>query len=120
MWFHPRSAVISERSVALPANLQLLALLLALNVADVVLTHVNLTLGIAVEANPILRLMLEHSGWTGLYLFKVAGPVLLSLLILRLPVLTGARWFGCFLSLLCLISLSGVCSGVFVIATVLF
>jgi hypothetical protein len=115
-----RAAVIDQRPTNIPANLHLLALLLALNLADVVLTHINITLGISFEANPILGSMLESFGWPSLYLFKVVGPVVLSLGLIRFASLMEARWFSGFLCLLCLLSLSGVCSGLFVIASVLY
>ncbi|MEZ5277234.1 MAG: DUF5658 family protein [Opitutaceae bacterium] len=115
-----RAAVIGPRPATIPVNLQLLALLLALNLADVLLTHINVTLGLSFEANPILGSMLENYGWPSLYLFKVVGPVVLSLTLVRFASLMTARWFSGFLCLLCLLSLSGVCSGVFVIACILY
>jgi hypothetical protein len=120
MALSPRAATLPSPAPAIPVNVHLLALLLALNLTDVVLTHINLTLGLSVEANPVLRSMLENFGWPSLYLFKVIGPIVLSLSLMRLAPLMRARWFSGFLCLLCLLSLSGVCSGVYVIATVLF
>ena len=83
MWIHPRETVLIGRDeIAAPSNLHLLGLFLALNAADIVLTHANVTSGIALEANPILLMIIERFGWGGLYGFKVLGPILLTAAIL--------------------------------------
>ena len=66
MWIHPRKALAATAGTTIPANLQLLALFLALNLADVEITHVNVTAGIAYEANPVIRALLEQFGWSEL------------------------------------------------------
>lgn len=106
--------MISREAISVPTNLQLLGLFLALNAADIVLTHVNITLGIALEANPILLKVIERFGWVGLYGFKVLGPILLTLAILPSSRIMTSRRFSCFLIAICLLSLTGVCSGIYV------
>jgi hypothetical protein len=115
MWIHPRKALAEALETTVPVNLQLLGLFLALNLADVVMTHVNVTAGISYEANPVIRALLEQFGWSALYLFKVAGPIILSGLVLTSRTIVRAHWFSVFLCALCVISLTGVCSGVYVL-----
>ena len=118
MWIHPReTALIDRDAIAGPTNLQLLGLFLALNVADIVLTHLNITIGIATEANPIILMVIERYGWSGLYFFKVLGPILLTLAILPASRIMASRRFSYFLILICLASLTGVCSGIYVSMT---
>ena len=118
MWIHPReTALIDREAIAGSTNLQLLGLFLALNVADVVLTHLNITIGIASEANPIIFMVIERYGWSGLYGFKVLGPILLTLAILPASRIMASRRFSHFLILICLVSLTGVCSGIYVSMT---
>lgn len=117
MWIHPRKALAASVGTTIPANLQLLALFLALNLADVIMTHVNVSMGLAFEANPAISALIERFGWSGLYLFKVAGPLILSGLILTSRTVVRAHWFSLFLCALCLISLTGVCSGIYVLTT---
>lgn len=117
MWIHPRKAPTDSISLTIPANLQLLALFLALNLADVLMTHANVTMGIAVEANPVINALIDRFGWSGLYLFKVVGPLILSGLILTSRTIARAHWFSLFLCALCLVSLTGVCSGIYVLST---
>ncbi|RKX30515.1 MAG: hypothetical protein DRP71_14890 [Verrucomicrobia bacterium] len=118
MWIHPReTVVIGREAIAVPTNLQLLGLFLALNLADIVLTHVNITLGIALEANPVLLMVIERYGWGGLYGFKVLGPILLTLAILPSSRIMTSRRFSYFLVVICLLSLTGVCSGIYVSMT---
>ncbi len=118
MWIHPRRELAEAVSTIVPANLHLLALFLVLNLADVLMTHVNVSLGIAVEANPAIRALVEQFGWSALYLFKVVGPIILSGLLLTSQSILSARWFSLFLCALCLISLTGVCSGIYVLTTI--
>lgn len=101
---------------AAPANMYLLGLFLILNVVDVVLTHLNVSMGFALEANPLLLVAIDRFGWTGLYWFKVIGPLVLTATILQRPGshLMASRWFSFFLALICLVSLIGVCSGIWV------
>lgn len=120
MWIHPRKAVAEMTGTAVPVNLQLLGLFLALNLTDVLMTHVNVSMGIAYEANPAIRALLEQFGWSALYLFKVVGPILLSGLILTSKTILRAHWFSLFLCALCLISLTGVCSGIYALSTYWF
>ena len=118
MWIHPReTALIDRDAIAGSTNLQLLGLFLALNVADVVLTHLNITIGIASEANPIIFMVIERYGWSGLYGFKVLGHILLTLAILPASRIMASRRFSHFLILICLVSLTGVCSGIYVSMT---
>jgi hypothetical protein len=102
-----------------PANMYLLGLFLILNVLDVVLTHLNVSMGFALEANPLLLVAIDRFGWTGLYWFKVIGPLVLTATILQRPGshLMASRWFSYFLALICLVSLTGVCSGIWVSTT---
>ena len=117
MWIHPRKALTEYVGTSIPASLQLMALFLALNLADVVMTHVNVSMGIAIEANPAINALINQLGWSALYLFKVVAPLILSGIILTSPTIVRAHWFSLFLCALCLISLTGVCSGIFVLAT---
>jgi hypothetical protein len=100
------------------ANLHLLSLFLVLNVADVLLTHLNISMGFGAEANPLFLLAIERFGWPSIYWFKVIGPLLLTLVILHAPScrILASRRFSWFLALVCLVSLTGVCSGVWVSA----
>jgi hypothetical protein len=118
MWIHPRETVLVGRNeIAAPSNLHLLGLFLALNAADIFLTHANVTSGIALEANPILLMIIERFGWGGLYGFKVLGPILLTAAILPSSRIMASKLFSYFLVLICLVSLSGVCSGIYVSMT---
>jgi hypothetical protein len=112
-------SILNPTAPAGPANLHLLNLFLVLNVADVLLTHLNISMGFGAEANPLLLLVIERFGWPSLYWFKVIGPLLLTLVILHTPScrLLASRQFSWFLALACLVSLMGVCSGVWVSAT---
>jgi hypothetical protein len=110
--------ILSPAAPAEPANLHLLSLFLVLNVTDVLLTHLNISMGFGTEGNPLLLLVIERFGWPSLYWFKVVGPLLLTLVILHAPScrLLTSRQFSWFLALVCLVSLAGVCSGVWVSA----
>jgi len=115
MWIHLRKPALTiPAAPAVPSNLYLLGLFLALNATDIVLTHVNVARGVAAEANPFLLLIIEYFGWAGLYGFKVFGPILLAVAILPIARIMTSRWFSYFLALICLVSLTGVCSGVYV------
>jgi hypothetical protein len=60
MWIHPRkAAAIDLEEISVPSNLQLLGLFVALNVADIVWTHINVTVGLASEANPFLLMVID-------------------------------------------------------------
>jgi hypothetical protein len=111
--------ILNPAAPAGAANLHLLSLFLVLNVADVLLTHLNISMGYGTEANPLLFLVIERFGWLSLYWFKVVGPLLLTLVILHAPScrLLASRQFSLFLAIVCLVSLMGVCSGVWVSAT---
>ena len=104
---------------AAPANMHLLGLFLMLNVVDVVLTHVNVSMGFGLETNPLLLMVIERFGWISLYWFKVVGPLVLTATVLQRPgnYLMASRWFSYFLALACLVSLTGVCSGIWVSTT---
>jgi hypothetical protein len=119
MRIDPREiSIVRPAAPAEPANLHLLGLFLALNVVDVLLTHLNISMGFGAEANPLLLLVIERFGWPSLYWFKVVGPLLLTLVILHAPScrLLASKQFSWFLALVCLVSLTGVCSGVWVSA----
>ena len=109
-------SVLRPVAPAGPANLHLLVLFVALNVADVLLTHLNVGMGFGREANPVLLALVERFGWASLYWFKVIAPLLLTAIILGRSGcrLMASSWFSFFLVLICLVSLVGVCSGVWV------
>jgi len=111
-------SVLRPIAPAGPANLHLLGLFVVLNVADVLLTHLNVSLGLGVESNPMLLMVIERFSWAGIYWFKVIGPLVLTGIILHDPDchLMASRWFSNFLAFICLVSLTGVCSGIWVSA----
>ena len=80
---------------AAPANMHLLGLFLILNVVDVVLTHVNVSMGFGLETNPLLLMVIERFGWISLYWFKVVGPLVLTATVLQRPGrhLMASWWF---------------------------
>jgi hypothetical protein len=66
-------------------------LLLVLSLLDAMFTHdLALLTGnpLAAEANPILRYVLEHWGWEGLYSFKLIG---LGLLVMIMPLVSKSK-----------------------------
>jgi len=99
--------------------MHLLGLFVVLNLADVVMTHVNLSIGPGVEANPFILMVIERFGWAGIYWFKVIGPLLLTAVILQIPAcrLMSSKWFSWFLVLSCLVSLTGICNGIWISTT---
>jgi hypothetical protein len=58
-------------------------------------------------------MVINRFGWGGLYGFKVIGPILLTAAILPSSRIMTSKPFSYFLVLICMVSLSGVCSGVY-------